>query len=301
MAMQGTLLEFILGWLMIPWRIFVEIYRHAFPPANEAGEHEHEGMLDASSGDITIDKRELSHWTKLSQQWWDPEGDFALLHGFNHCRIPMILDAYSKYIAQKPLPDTNPLRGAKIIDVGCGAGFVSEPLREYGADITGVDMVPAVIELAKAHWNERHPTEIGPDYLCTSVEEISSQRPEEFDMVLCLEVLDHVANWKEFAAQSCRLLRPGGCAIFSTINRTLAALIIAIIGGEHLLRIVPMDTHHLRKFIKPSEVEYELNKHGLVQVNLTGCTPVDPWARRPRWSDVSYCGVTYAITAVKRA
>jgi len=147
--------------------------------------------------------------------------------------------------------------------------------------------------------NELRAERVRIDEQIGAVEELAVERPEEFDMVLCLEVVDHVANWPEFVAQCCKLLRPGGCAIFSTINRTLASLVVAIIGGEHLLRIVPMDTHHLHKFVKPKELTRELTKHGLLTVKTTGCMPYNPWAKQPKWTDIPYTGICYAIIATR--
>ncbi|GAU95067.1 hypothetical protein RvY_06745 [Ramazzottius varieornatus] len=303
MAMKGSLLDFLQGWMLIPWRIFIEVYTNLYRPSISKDEGEHVPDMDAS--DTTVDEREMRHWTKLAETWWDPEGEFALLRGFNTTRIPFIIKTYQRLLPKQSADFSDfdyPLKGLKVIDVGCGAGLVSEPLVELGADVTAVDMVPEIIQIAKTHWTQTHKGARGPEYpeyLCEPVEELAKSREGYYDMALCLEVLDHVGNLPPFVEHCCKFVRKGGCAIFSTFNRTTAALLLGIIGAEHLLRIVPMDTHHFHKFVKPSELTEMISSHGLRTVSVHGSFPLNPFARRPKWVDIGYTGVTYVLVATR--
>ncbi|OQV23126.1 putative Ubiquinone biosynthesis O-methyltransferase [Hypsibius exemplaris] len=184
------------------------------------------------------------------------------------------------------------LIGARIINVGFGAGFVAEPLAEYGADVTAVDMVPEIIEVARTHWTDLHGDAKGPEYLCASVETLAPQQRGQFDTLPYSEVLDHAADMPEFLRHCCKFVRPGDCALFTTFNQTVTAGLLGIIVAEHILRIVSMHTHHLHRFIKTAVMTNILVEEGFRTLKVSGCLPVNPLASRPVYMDIPYTGVT---------
>ena len=199
-AMQGNLFDFVKGWMLIPWRIMLEIYNNIYRPITFTDEGECVSGMDVF--DRTVEQREKRHWTTLAETWWNPEGEFALLRGFNSTRIPFIITTYHRLLRHESPGSYDcalPLQGLKVIDVGCGSGLVAEPLAEMGADVTGVDMVPEIIQIAKTHWSEAHGEAGGPEYLCIPVEELAKSRAEQYDMVLCLEVTTRI-EWRGCSA-----------------------------------------------------------------------------------------------------
>ncbi len=202
-------------------------------------------MVNISS----IDDEELKKFSKTNQEWWDLNGEFKSLHEINPVRIDYIKSVILKHF---DIPNTNfkPLEKLKILDVGSGGGLVCKPMFELGADITGLDANEHNTKAATLYAKDNN---LKIKYINNTVEEYSPLNKEKFDAVLCLEVIEHVANPKEFVQNISKLVKPNGILIFSTINRTIKSFTHAIIMAEYILGWVPKYTHKHSKFIKPSE------------------------------------------------
>lgn len=190
-----------------------------------------------------IDQQELDKFEKMAATWWDPSGNFKPIHLLN----PLRLD----YIQQK----SNGLFGKKVLDVGCGGGILSEAMAKAGANVTGIDMTTEPLEIARKHAEENGLT---IDYQQTTIEDFVQNQTachtEKFDVITCMEMLEHVPDPLSII-QSCKaLLKPNGVLFFSTINRTFKAYMLVIIGAEYVLKMLPKDTHEFEKFIKPAEL-----------------------------------------------
>ena len=187
---------------------------------------------------LNVDQQELNKFASHASRWWDPEGDLKTLHQVNPLRL--------NYIQSK----TN-LTGKSVIDIGCGGGILSESLAKCGAIVTGIDMNKPVIDAAKLH---QHESGTQVEYLKISAEEIAQERPEQYDIVTCLEMLEHVPDPASIIKACSALVKPGGLVFFSTLNRNPKSYLFAIVGAEYLLKILPKNTHDYRKFIRPSEL-----------------------------------------------
>ena len=186
-----------------------------------------------------FDVDEIKKFDDVAQIWWDPEGEMRTLQTINPLRI--------KFITEK-LDEPAP----KVLDVGCGGGILSEGLAKMGAKVTGIDLSRASIEVAREHAEQSGLT---IDYQVVSVEEIAQSQPESFDVITCMEMLEHVPDPAGIVSACARALKPGGHAFFSSINRTPKAFLFAIIGGEYILRLLPRGTHTYSKLIRPSELK----------------------------------------------
>lgn len=185
-----------------------------------------------------VDPSEIKKFEDLAARWWDPNSEFAPLHAINPLR--------SDYINLH-----SPVKGLKVLDVGCGGGLISEALAALGAQVTGIDMGEAPLSVAKLHLLESgHEVE----YLKITTEELAEQRPAQFDVVTCLEMLEHVPNPASVVSACAKLVKPGGDVYFSTINRNPKAWLMAIVGAEYVLGLLPKGTHEYNKLIKPSEL-----------------------------------------------
>ena len=201
-----------------------------------------------------IDPSELNKFEELASRWWDPNSEFKPLHDINPLR--------TDYIRERV-----PLDGRKIIDIGCGGGLLSESLAELGGQVTGIDMGEAPLTVARLH---RLETGIEVDYQRSTAEQMAEQYPETFDICTCLEMLEHVPDPASVIEACARLVKPGGQLFFSTINRNPKSYLLAIIGAEYVLRMLPKGTHDYRKFIRPSELDRWARAAGLVLNELTG-------------------------------
>ncbi len=243
----------------------------------DAGEH-----LDAAS----IDVEEVAKFAAMAEAWWDPTGKFRPLHRFNPVRLTYIRDRLCARFDRDP-KDERPLRGLKLLDVGCGGGLLSEPLARLGAEVTGLDAAAQNIKVAALHAKE---SGLEIDYRHGSVEQLA-EGPARFDAVLNMEVVEHVADVGGFLAASAALVKPGGLMIVATLNRTPKAFLLAIVGAEYLLRWLPRGTHDWRRFVRPSEVAAALRGTGLEIEEITGVAynPLtDSWRLAPRDLDVNY-------------
>lgn len=201
-----------------------------------------------------IDHNEIAKFEALATRWWDPESEFRTLHQINPLRLEFI-------------NERAPLEGKKVLDVGCGGGILSESMATRGARVTGIDMGEKPLSVAKLHLKE---SGLEVDYRQTTAEALAIEEPESFDIITCMEMVEHVPNPASVINACSRLVRPGGELFFSTINRTPKAWLFAIVGAEYLLNILPKGTHTYEKFIRPSELEKWARESGLVSKEITG-------------------------------
>lgn len=192
-----------------------------------------------STTQTNVDAAEIAKFDALASRWWDPAGEFRPLHEIN----PLRLD----YIRQRVT-----LPGSTVVDIGCGGGILSESMARLGASVTGIDMAEGPLAVARLHQAE---SGTNVDYLQTTAEILAGNHPGKFDVVTCLEMLEHVPSPSTIVAACSELVRPGGDIFFSTINRNPKSFLFAIIGAEYLLRLLPAGTHAYAKFIRPSELE----------------------------------------------
>ncbi|GAB4394236.1 MAG: bifunctional 2-polyprenyl-6-hydroxyphenol methylase/3-demethylubiquinol 3-O-methyltransferase UbiG [Kiloniellaceae bacterium] len=241
----------------------------------------------AAGGDsASIDAEEIAKFSAMAETWWDPDGKFRPLHRFNPVRLGFIRDRLCAHFGRDPLKD-NPLKGLKLLDVGCGGGLLSEPLARLGAEVTGLDAAEKNIRIAALHAEE---SGLEIDYRHGSVEALADSGAA-FDAVLNMEVVEHVADVGSFLSASAAVVRPGGLMILATLNRTPKAFLLAIVGAEYVLRWLPRGTHDWRRFLKPSELARALRPAGLEVTEMTGVAynPLtDSWRLAPRDLDVNY-------------
>jgi 2-polyprenyl-6-hydroxyphenyl methylase/3-demethylubiquinone-9 3-methyltransferase len=217
---------------------------------------------------------EIARFGKLAARWWDPDGESRPLHDLNPVRLG--------YVAARM-----DLRGARVADVGCGGGLLSEALARAGAKVTGIDLGEKVIEVAKLHL---HESNLEVDYRVQSSASLAAAEPASFDAVCCMELIEHVPDPAALVADLAALAKPGGLVFMSTINRTPAAFGAAILGAEYLMRMLPRGTHHYGKFLKPSELGRLLRHTGLELEDVTGLgyNPVNRRAWLSRITSVNY-------------
>lgn len=201
-----------------------------------------------------VDAAEIARFEALAERWWDTEGDFRPLHDINPARL--------EYIAERAA-----LPGARTLDVGCGGGILAEAMAARGAKVTAIDMAAAPLSVARIHLRE---SGLEVEYLKSTAEDHAELRAGEYDVVTCLEMLEHVPDPGQVVAACFRLIRPGGQVFFSTINRNPKAWAMAIVGAEYLLRLLPRGTHEYAKLIRPSELAGWIRAAGLELIGFTG-------------------------------
>ena len=204
----------------------------------------------------TINKKEIEKFSKIAEEWWNPEGKFKPLHKFNPIRISYIKENIIKTFKL----DYNkiPLKNIKILDIGCGGGLLSEPMCRLGAKVTGIDASDKNIKVAKLHSKKNN---LKIDYLCTSPEKFNVK--DKFDVILNMEIVEHVENVNFFLKSCSKLLKKNGIMFVATLNKTLKSYIFAIVGAEYILRWLPIGTHEWEKFLKPDELISILEKNDL--------------------------------------
>ncbi len=195
----------------------------------------------------TINKKEIDKFSKLADEWWDPEGKFKPLHNFNPVRLRYIKDTITKKFGNKS--EKLPLKDIKILDIGCGGGLLSEPLSRLGATVTGIDASDRNIKIAKMHLKK---SKLDVDYYCSSPDKFVAK--EKFDVVLNMEIVEHVDNVDFFLLKSSELLKKNGLMFIATLNKTLKSYVFAIIGAEYILKWLPIGTHDWNKFLTPEDL-----------------------------------------------
>jgi len=204
----------------------------------------------------TINKKEIEKFSKIAEEWWNPEGKFKPLHKFNPIRISYIKENIIKTF--KLDNNMTPLKDVKILDIGCGGGLLSEPMCRLGAKVTGIDASEKNIKVAKLH-SKKNSLQI--DYFCSSPEKFSTK--DKFDVILNMEIVEHVEDVNFFLESCCKLLKKNGLMFVATLNKTLKSYIFAIVGAEYVLRWLPIGTHEWEKFIKPEDLISILEKNNL--------------------------------------
>lgn len=217
---------------------------------------------------------ELDRFAALASRWWDPQGPQKPLHALNPVRLA--------YVAARV-----PLAGARVLDVGCGAGLLSEALAAAGSDVTALDLAPELVRIAKLHALE---TGARVDYRVQDVESLAAELPAQFDAVACMEMIEHVPDPLSVIRACADTLKPGGWLFVSTLNRTPAAFALAIVGAEYIARLLPRGTHQYRDFVKPSELAAWFRAAGLELEDVSGLAylPLTNSARLSRRTDVNY-------------
>ena len=238
----------------------------------------------------TINKEEIQKFSKLADEWWDVKGKFKPLHMFNPIRIEYITEKL-KYHFNIESNDDNFLNKINILDIGCGGGLISEPLARLGGSVTGIDASEKNIKVAKTHAKENN---LNIRYLNTSPEKLEVN--EKFDVILNLEIVEHVENVNLFLSSCNKLLKKNGIMFTATLNRTLTSYVKAIIGAEYILRWLPIGTHDWNKFIKPEELEKLLSEEKFKTIDVKGLKFNPITSKWKRSDDLS---VNYIISSKK--
>jgi 2-polyprenyl-6-hydroxyphenyl methylase/3-demethylubiquinone-9 3-methyltransferase len=247
-----------------------------------------------SAGQTTVDPSEVAKFEAMAAEWWDPTGKFKPLHMMNPVRLDYITSQIAAEFG-RDLSDDTPFAGLRILDIGCGGGLLSEPMARLGAEVVGADAAERNIPVAQVH-AEQSGLEI--DYRFTTAEAMA-EAGEQFDVVLNMEVVEHVADPLSYLTACQQLLKPGGLMVCSTINRNPKSFMVAIVGAEHVMRWLPKGTHEWKKFITPDELYALLKQAGLTPVDRKGFVfnPIT-WSWSISSRDLS---VNYVTSSVKSA
>ena len=248
----------------------------------------------SSASASSIDPKEVEQFSRIAAEWWDPKGKFAPLHKFNPVRLSFIRDQVQARFSRDPKA-IRPFEGLRLLDIGCGGGLLCEPMARLGFQVTGVDASERNIGTASAHAAEQG---LSIDYRATTAEDLLAAGERPFDVILNMEVIEHVADPGAYLRDCARLLAPGGLMIVATLNRTLKALALAKIGAEYVLRWVPAGTHDWNKFLKPEElrgflVGEPVAVHGPYGVAFNPLTD--------RWVRSADCDINYMVTVTRDA
>jgi 2-polyprenyl-6-hydroxyphenyl methylase/3-demethylubiquinone-9 3-methyltransferase len=249
-------------------------------------------MVNAKSRSSSVDSTEVERFSKLAATWWDPRGPMAALHKFNPQRLAYIRDQAAAAF-DRDAKKLDCLKGLRILDIGCGAGILSEPLARLGASMVGADPAEENIEAARAH---AEATGVSVDYRATTAEALA-EAGEKFDIVLAMEVVEHVVDVPAFVESCASMVKPGGLMIAATLNRTLKSFALAIVGAEYVLRWVPRGTHQWDKFVKPEELERAFEDSGLDVIGERGVI-YNPLA--DRWQLSSDMDVNYMLVGTRK-
>lgn len=242
----------------------------------------------------SLDPEEVARFDRLAEDWWNPHGPMRALHQFNPVRVAYLRRLLTKHFGkERGEGNARPLEGLTLLDIGCGGGILSEPLSGLGAEVTALDPAPANIAVARRH---AQMSGLGIDYLCTTAEALAEEG-RMFDVVLAMEVVEHVRNVKAFIAVAARMLKPNGLCIVATLNRTLKSYAFAIVGAEYVLRWLPKGTHKWEHFVTPRELAAALAAAGLHVIEETGVV-FNPLSRA--WQESRDMDVNYLIAAERR-
>jgi 2-polyprenyl-6-hydroxyphenyl methylase / 3-demethylubiquinone-9 3-methyltransferase len=246
-------------------------------------------MTSATEPGSTVDAAEVARFSALSEEWWDARGKMAVLHKFNPLRLSFIKEAACRHFGREG-KRLDALTGLRILDIGCGGGLLSEPLARLGAAVLGADPSSTNIAAARLHAADAG---VAVDYRATTAEALADAG-ERFDVVLAMEVVEHVADLSLFIKRCAEMVKPGGLMIVATLNRTLKSFALAIVGAEYVLRWLPRGTHQWDKFVTPNELEASLQRHGLVVIDETG---VIYNLLADRWQASTDMDVNYMVVA----
>ena len=238
----------------------------------------------------TINKEEIQKFSSLAEEWWDVKGKFKPLHMFNPIRIEYITQMIKKHfkISDKKI---NPFNELKILDIGCGGGLISEPMARLGANVTGIDASEKNIKIAQIHSEENN---LKINYINSSPERLKEK--EEFDIILNLEIIEHVEDVNLYIDSCSKLLKKGGLMFTATLNRTIVSYIKAIVGAEYILRWLPIGTHDWNKFIRPEELEKKLSIANFKTIEIKGLE-FNPFNKK--WKKSDNLSVNYIICSSK--
>ena len=239
----------------------------------------------------SVDPREVEQFSKLAARWWDPRGPMAPLHKLNPVRLAYIRDHAAEHFGRDP-SKLGCLKGLRVLDIGCGAGLLTEPLTRLGAEMTGIDPAEKNIAAARAHAAESGAM---VEYRDTTAEALAGAG-EQFDVVLAMEVVEHVLDVPSFVATCGSLVKPGGLLFAATLNRTLKSFALAIVGAEYVLRWLPRGTHQWDRFVTPEELETAIEDVGMAVIGERGVV-FNPLAAR--WQLSSDMDVNYMLVAAK--
>ena len=249
------------------------------------------GHMTHASGQ-SVDVAEVERFSRLADDWWNPTGKFAPLHRFNPVRLAFIRDQALLRFGRDPAT-RRPFEGLRLLDIGCGGGLLSEPMARLGFEVTGVDASERNIGAAKAHGAELG---LPVRYLCSTVEALAAEDSSPFDLILNMEVIEHVADPGQFLRDCASLVAPGGLMIVATLNRTAKAMALAVVGAEHVLRWLPVGTHDWKKFVRPAEIRTWLEGEA---VDLAGPFGVSFNPLSGRWSQSGDSDVNYMMTVTR--
>jgi 2-polyprenyl-6-hydroxyphenyl methylase/3-demethylubiquinone-9 3-methyltransferase len=237
----------------------------------------------------SVNKKEIEKFSKMAAEWWDPSGKFKPLHKFNPIRIRYIKENIIKSFKLKS--KKKPLDKINILDIGCGGGLLSEPMRRLGANVTGIDASSKNINIAKLHAKKN---KLKINYLCSSPEKLKIQK--KFDVILNMEIVEHVEDINFFINSCSKLLKKNGLMFVATLNKTLKSYLFAIIGAEYVLRWLPIGTHDWEKFVKPEDLKKILNKNNLKLEKLDG---MNFNIISDEWSVSSDTSINYIVKSIK--
>jgi len=231
---------------------------------------------------VSADPAEIEKFDRLAHRWWDPQGEFRPLHEINPLRLDWI-------------DRRAPLSGKSVLDVGCGGGILAEAMAQRGAQVTGIDLSEKALRVAELHKEE---SAVPVSYEKATAEDLAARRPQAFDVVTCMELLEHVPDPASLVAACSRLVKPGGNVFFSTINRNPKAYLFAVVGAEYVLGLLPKGTHDYQRFVKPSELAGWCRASRLRGEELIGMT-YNPFSRR--YSVGPDCDVNYLLACARDA
>ena len=237
----------------------------------------------------TVNQEEIQKFSKLAEEWWDVSGKFKPLHMFNPIRIEYILEKTSSHFQRHN--NELPLKGLKFLDIGCGGGLISEPMCRLGAEVTGIDASLKNIKIAETHSKKNN---LKINYLNTSPEKFEEY--EKFDVILNLEIVEHVEDVDLYFKSCAKLLKKNGIMFTATLNRTFMSYLKAIIGAEYILRWLPIGTHDWNKFFKPSEIEEKISSLDFSVIETKGLE-FNPFTQK--WKTSNNLSVNYIVTSVK--